>query len=162
METKNKEIQAKTKEEKVLLDVVSSETRFKKFSELLKAAKLDKKLSESTNFTLFAPVDEAFKNVPEERRANLMKPENHEQLRNQLLLYIVPGILEVDDLRKRQELNTEAGQTIPVNVAVNDKAIKLANANVMLPKEQAKNGCIYPLDALLHPAAKANVASAQK
>ena len=153
-------MQTKTKETKGIIELVNSETRFKKFGELLKAAELDKKFSDAAKFTLFAPVDDAFKNLTEDKRANLMKPENKEQLRSQLLLYIVPGILEVDDLRKRQELNTEAGRKIPVDVTVNDKAIKLANANVMLPKEEAKNGYIYALDALLQPAAQNTSAAA--
>ena len=153
MQTNNK------KEVKGLLDLVNTDMRFTKFSQFLKAADLDKKLSEGSELTLFAPTNEAFKNLTEEKTADLLRPQNRDELRNQLLLYMVTGILDIDELRKRSELNTEAGEKIKVSVSQDNKLIKLANANVVLPKEEAHNGLIYPLNALLQPIGKAAAAA---
>lgn len=152
MQTKNKEV-------KGLLELVNTDMRFKRFKEFIQAADLEKKLSDESNLTLFVPTNEAFTNWPAEKTAELLKPQNREHLRSQLLLHMIPGIVDVDDLRKRQELNTEAGEKIKVIVSQDNKSIKLANANVVLPKEEAKNGLIYPLDALLQPIGKTAAAA---
>ena len=69
-----------------------------------------------------------------------------------MLLYVVPESLDIDDLTKAGTLKTEAGTDIKVDVSKDQKQIKLVNANVVLPKEEAKNGILYPLDAILEPA----------
>jgi uncharacterized surface protein with fasciclin (FAS1) repeats len=60
--------------------------------------------------------------------------------------------MDIDDLTKAGTLKTEAGTEIKVDVSKDQKQIKLINANVVLPKEEAKNGILYPLDAILEPA----------
>jgi uncharacterized surface protein with fasciclin (FAS1) repeats len=82
----------------------------------------------------------------------MLKPENREQLRKRMLIYVVPKSMDIDDLTKAGTLKTEAGTEIKVDVSKDQKQIKLINANVVLPKEEAKNGILYPLDAVLEPA----------
>ncbi len=141
----------KTQEDATVVDLVSSESRFTKFNEALKAAGLGGKLSSDRDFTIFAPTNDAFAKLPKDKLANLLKPVNHEQLRKLLMLHIVPGTLNADDLKKAETIKTEAGQEIKVTVSPDKKEIKLAQAKVILPKEEARNGCIYPLDAVLQP-----------
>jgi uncharacterized surface protein with fasciclin (FAS1) repeats len=68
-----------------------------------------------------------------------------------MMLHIVPGTLDADDLKKAGKIKTGAGQEIKVTVSQDKKDIKLAHAKVILPKEEASNGCVYPLDAVLQP-----------
>ncbi len=134
-----------------ILDLVSSESRFTKFNEAIKAAGLTERFSSPNNFTVFAPTNEAFAKLPQAKALDLLKPENREHLKNLLLLHVVPGTLMAEDLKKTDAIKTEAGQTIKVSVSPDLKEIKLANAQVMWPMEEAKNGIVYPLDALLQP-----------
>jgi uncharacterized surface protein with fasciclin (FAS1) repeats len=141
----------KTQNEATIVDLVSSDSRFTKFNEAIKTAGLGGKLAGDQDFTIFAPTNEAFDKLPKERLDNLLKPVNHEQLRNLMMLHIVPGTLDADALKKAQAIKTVAGQEIAVAVSDDKKDIKLAHAKVILPKEEASNGCIYPLDAVLQP-----------
>ena len=145
-------MQTKNKTEKAIFDFVNSDVRFKRFSEFVKAAGLDERLAKGQNLTVFAPTNEAFSRLSQEKTLEMLKPENREQLRKQMLLYVVPESLDIDDLTKAGTLKTEAGTDIKVDVSKDQKQIKLVNANVVLPKEEAKNGILYPLDAILEPA----------
>ena len=145
-------MQTKNNAEKAILDFVNGDVRFKRFGEFVKAAGLDEKLAKGWDLTVFAPTNEAFAALPQEQVADMLKPENREQLRKRMLIYVVPKSMDVDDLTKAGTLKTEAGTEIKVNVSKDQKQIKLVNANVVLPKEAAKNGILYPLDAVLEPA----------
>lgn len=151
-------MEKKTTTQNVILDLVSSESRFTKFNEAIKVAGLTERFSSPNNFTVFAPTNEAFSKLPQDKLTDLLRPENREHLARLLLLHVVPGALMIEDLKKADAIKTEAGQPIKVTVSENLKAIKLANANVMLPKEDAKNGIIYPLDSVLLPMAQSAAA----
>jgi uncharacterized surface protein with fasciclin (FAS1) repeats len=134
-----------------LMDLVSNEPRFSKFNEAIATAGLRDRFS--GNFTVFAPTDEAFNKLPQEKVTGLFKPENRDYLKNLLLLHIVPGTLSVDELKKREALKTEAGREIKVDVSQDAKLIKIENASVTEPRKEAENWCLYAVDAILQPAA---------
>jgi uncharacterized surface protein with fasciclin (FAS1) repeats len=136
-----------------LMDLVSKEPRFSKFNEAIATAGLTQRLS--GNFTVFAPTDEAFNKLPQDKVTGLFKPENRDYLKNLLLLHIVPGTFSVDDLKKRDALKTEAGREIKVDVSQDSKEIKIENAKVTEPRKEAENWCVYAVDALVQPAASA-------
>ena len=142
-------MQTKNKTEKVILDFVNGDVRFKRFSEFLKTAGLDERLAKGWDLTVFAPTNEAFAALPQEKITDMLKLENREQLRQRMLIYVVPKSMDIDDLTKAGTLKTEAGTEIKVDVSKDQKQIRLVNANVVLPKEEAKNGILYPLDAVL-------------
>lgn len=145
-------MQTKEKTEKAILDLVNGDVRFKRFSEFVRAAGLDEKLAKGWDLTVFAPTNEAFAALSQERIADLLKPENRQQLTNRMLLYVVPKSMDIDDLTKAGTLRTEAGTELKIDVSKDQKQIKLVNANVLLPKQEAKNGILYSLDMLLEPA----------
>jgi uncharacterized surface protein with fasciclin (FAS1) repeats len=145
-------MQTKEKTEKAILDLVNGDVRFKRFSEFVRAAGLDEKLAKGWDLTVFAPTNEAFAALSQERIADLLKPENRQQLTNRMLLYVVPKSMDIDDLTKASTLRTEAGTELKIDVSKDQKQIKLVNANVLLPKQEAKNGILYSLDMLLEPA----------
>ena len=144
-------MQTRNTKDTAVFDLLENEVRFKRFGEFLKAAGLDERLAVGRKITLFAPTNEAFGRVPQERLLTMLKPENREQLREQMLVHVVPDALDIDDLKNTQTLKTEAGTVIKVAVSDDLKQIKLANANVVLPKEEARDGVIYQLDAVLQP-----------
>jgi uncharacterized surface protein with fasciclin (FAS1) repeats len=136
-----------------LMDLVSKEPRFSKFNEAIATAGLTERFS--GNFTVFAPTDEAFNKLPQDKVTGLFKPENRDYLKNVLLLHVVPGTFSIDDLKKREALKTEAGREIKVDVSQDSKQIKIENARVTEPRKEAENWCLYAVDAILQPAASA-------
>ena len=136
-----------------LMNLVSKEPRFSKFNEAIATAGLSERFA--GNFTVFAPTDEAFNKLPEEKVTGLFKPENRDYLKNLLLLHVVPGTFTLDDLKKRRALTTEAGREIKIEVSQDTKQIKIENARVTEPQKEAENWCLYAVDAILQPAASA-------
>jgi uncharacterized surface protein with fasciclin (FAS1) repeats len=149
------ELMQKTKKENgvALMDLISKEPRLNKFTEAMKSTGLDQRFSETGNYTVFAPTDEAFSKLPPDKISALMKPENREHLKNLLLLHIVPGSFTVDDLRKANSLKTEVGRELKVDFA--QDSIKIENARLTEPKRKENAVCLYGIDAVLQPAAKA-------
>lgn len=146
---------AKTGNGARLMDSVSKEPRFTKFSEAIKTAGLTEKFAGPANYTVFAPTDDAFNKLPQDKVSALLKPENREQLRNLILLHIVPGAFKVDDLKKAASIKTEAGREIKVAVSQDSKDIKIGNAKLTQPREEANNWCLYAVDTVLLPATTA-------
>ena len=136
-----------------LMDLVSKEPRFSKFNEAIATAGLTERLS--GNFTVFAPTDEAFNKLPEDKVTGLFKPENRDHLKNLLLLHVVPGTLSIDDLKETNVLKTEAGREIKVDVSQDSKQIKIENASMTEPRKEAENWCLYAVDTILEPTARA-------
>jgi len=60
-----------------------------------------------------------------------------------------------DDLKKKNTIKTEAGQEVKVSVSEDAKEIRIADAKVIMPKHEAGNGFVYPVDSVLQPTATA-------
>ena len=93
-------MQTQNMKERAIFDLVNSDVRFKKFSDFVKAAELDERLAKAQDLTVFAPTNEAFAGLTQEKTAEMLKPENREQLKKQMLLHVVPRALDIDALSK--------------------------------------------------------------
>ncbi len=67
----------------------------------LKASGLDKMLESAGPYTLLAPMNDAFTDLPKGTWENLMKPENKEQLKKVLEFHILAGKWTTADLKKK-------------------------------------------------------------
>jgi uncharacterized surface protein with fasciclin (FAS1) repeats len=138
-----------------LMDLISREPRLNKFTEAMKSTGLDQRFAGAENYTVFAPTDEAFNKLPEDRLSALMDRENREHLKNLLLLHIVPGAFDVDDLKRVPSLKTEAGRELKVETTQDSKEIKIENARLIEPRREENKVYLYGIDAILQPVAKA-------
>lgn len=98
-------------------------------------------------FTVFAPVDDAFAALPEATVADLAKPANAETLTSILTYHVVPGQLSPDEVVGTQ--TTVQGEDVEVagegdNLTVND-------ANVICGGVQTANATVYLIDAVMMP-----------
>jgi uncharacterized surface protein with fasciclin (FAS1) repeats len=73
----------------------------------IKAAGLEETLKGPGPFTIFAPTNKAFAEQPEGFVANLMKPENKEQLKRLLLYHVVAGRLTTAELKDKIKEGTD-------------------------------------------------------
>lgn len=146
---------AKTGNEIGFTELVSKEPHLTRFSEAMKIAGLAESFSGADNYTVFAPTNEAFNRLPQDKVNALMQPASRDQLKNLLLLHIVPGALNVDDLKKVTTLKTKAGRDIKVDVAKDAKEIKIENARLTQPIKEVNNWRLYAVDAVLQPTTRA-------
>jgi uncharacterized surface protein with fasciclin (FAS1) repeats len=128
----------------------------------VKAGGLAETLMSEGPFTVFAPTNDAFENLPEGTVAELLKPENKNQLVAVLTYHVIPGKYDFKTLAKeikkgggKAELSTVQGETLTFmmngssNIMVMD-----ANGNrvnITLSDVYQSNGVINVIDGVLLP-----------
>jgi uncharacterized surface protein with fasciclin (FAS1) repeats len=128
----------------------------------VKAAGLVETLQGAGPFTVFAPTNDAFENLPEGTVETLLKPENKEQLTKVLTYHVVPGKLDYAALTKaikagngKASLKTVQGGMLTAmmngsrNIAVSDEAGNVAN--VSITDVNQSNGVIHVIDKVVLP-----------
>ncbi|MEZ5331453.1 MAG: fasciclin domain-containing protein [Thermoanaerobaculia bacterium] len=111
-------------------------------------------------FTVFAPTNDAFEDLPEGTVETLLEPENKDALTGVLTYHVVPGKLDMAALRQIATtgdgtLTTVAGGTLkvsmngPANVVVTDAAGRTASISTYDVLQS--NGVIHVIDGVLLP-----------
>jgi uncharacterized surface protein with fasciclin (FAS1) repeats len=126
----------------------------------VKAAGLVETLQSAGPFTVFAPVNDAFENLPAGTVETLLKPENKGTLTTVLTYHVVPGKLDFDALASKikkgeTSLKTASGGTLtlvmngPHNIMVQDENGNAANITTY--DVYQSNGVIHVVDTVLLP-----------
>jgi uncharacterized surface protein with fasciclin (FAS1) repeats len=128
----------------------------------VKAADLITTLNSAGPFTVFAPVDDAFENLPAGTVESLLKPENKVNLTRILTYHVLPGNLTFNELSsaiKKQNgkvmMKSVAGEMLtfsmngPRNIMVTDA--NGGKANITVYDVMQSNGVIHVIDAVLIP-----------
>lgn len=135
-------------------DIVSTAVAagsFKTLAAALQAAGLVETLQGKGPFTVFAPTDEAFAKLPAGTVANLLKPENKEQLVAILKFHVVAGRVASAELLKAKEAQTLNGAVLTATVT--NGVAKVNGAGLVTTDIAASNGVIHVIDTVLLPPA---------
>ena len=98
-------------------------------------------------FTVFAPVDDAFAKLPEQTVNSLAKPKNADALTSVLTYHVVPGQIAPADIDGKHK--TVQGGT--VNVTGSGDNLKVNGAKVICGGVQTANATVYLIDSVLMP-----------
>lgn len=128
----------------------------------VKAAGLVDTLMSKGPFTVFAPVNAAFSELPAGTVDTLLKPENKDKLTGVLTYHVVAGRVTAEDLRDwikkgkgSYEMKTVAGGKLmakmngPSNVVITDESGNAANITIY--DVMQSNGVIHSIDQVLLP-----------
>ena len=128
----------------------------------VKAAGLVETLSGKGPFTVFAPVNDAFENLPAGTVETLLKPENKATLTKILTYHVVAGNLTAEKImaaikagKGTATLKTVSGGTLkammngPKNVVVIDESGNVASISTYDVTQ--RNGVIHVIDKVLLP-----------
>jgi uncharacterized surface protein with fasciclin (FAS1) repeats len=140
---------AKAPTGKTIVSIAAGNKNFTKLVEALKAADLVDTLAGEGPFTVFAPTNAAFAKIPKATLANLLKPENKEQLKKVLTYHVVSGAVTSNLLKSGQKVATVEGGSLTVKIK--GKKVTINNANVILADVKASNGVIHAIDTVLMP-----------
>lgn len=99
-------------------------------------------------FTVFAPVDDAFKAIPEKDLKAVT--EDADMLTKVLTYHVVPGQMTPDELSG--DLKTVEGDTVKVSGSGDDLMVN--DAKVICGGVQTANATVYLVDSVLMPPAK--------
>lgn len=130
-----------------IVSIASTNDSFDVLTALLKHAKLVGVLNGETEFTVFAPTDDAFGRLPAGTIESLYQPENRELLATILTYHVVPGSVRSTDLSSGS-VDSVAG--IPLDIAVG-AGVTVNSANVVAADIEASNGIIHVVDAVILP-----------
>jgi uncharacterized surface protein with fasciclin (FAS1) repeats len=135
-----------------VLDQIKGSAQFSTFSEAIEATALRETLAGDGPFTVFAPTDAAFAQLPEGTVDELMAPENRDQLEALLRHHVVEGQrLPSNAIPERIE-PIEGGE---ITAAMTDGRLMLSageegqSARVVGGDLAADNGVIHALDTVL-------------
>ena len=134
-----------------IVDTAVAAGSFKTLAAALGAADLVDALKGDGPFTVFAPTDEAFANLPEGTVETLLKPENKALLTAILTYHVVPGNLQAEDVVGGTPLKTLNGQKITLDTS---DGVKVDGANVVKTDISTTNGTIHVIDAVIMPSTK--------
>ncbi|MGF1491894.1 MAG: fasciclin domain-containing protein [Microcoleaceae cyanobacterium] len=130
-----------------VVDTAVSAGSFETLTTALKEAGLVETLKGDGPFTVFAPTDDAFAQLPDGTVEDLLKPENKEKLSNILLYHVVAGKVTSDDI-KPGSVKTVQGESVQLSVG---KGVLINDASVIKADVMADNGVIHVIDKVLIP-----------
>jgi uncharacterized surface protein with fasciclin (FAS1) repeats len=132
-----------------IVDTAVAAGSFETLAKLLQRARLVETLKGEGPFTVFAPTDAAFANVPENKLNALLR--NRRKLRRVLLYHVAAGQLEAAEVVQRPSIRTLNGRK--VRVRATDSNVFLNRARVITADVMASNGVIHVIDRVLIPPA---------
>lgn len=131
-----------------IVEVAEANGSFDTLVSAIQTAGLEETLSAEGPYTVFAPTDEAFAELPEGTVEKLVMPENREALGQILAYHVVPGEVDAADIQPGA-LGTVEGSE--VEVSVDPVGVTVNGANVVQPDVTADNGVIHVVDTVLLP-----------
>lgn len=117
----------------------------------VKAAGLVETLSGPGPFTVFAPTNTAFNQLPKGTIPTLLKPENKDMLTGILTYHVVPGALKANDLKNGTTLTTVNGAELKVKKF--GRNIWINNARIQIRDVISSNGVTHVINKVLMPPA---------
>ncbi|MEM1227927.1 MAG: fasciclin domain-containing protein [Planctomycetota bacterium] len=135
--------------DKTVVEVAVATEGFGTLVAAVKAAGLAETLSGDGPFTVLAPTDEAFAKLPEGTVANLLKPENKDQLVKILTYHVIPGKVMAKTVVTLSEAATVEGSKVDIKVV--DGTVMVDGAKVTKTDINCKNGVIHVIDSVILP-----------
>ncbi len=131
-----------------IVDTAVAAGSFKTLVAAVKAAELVDTLKGVGPFTVFAPTDAAFDQLPAGVIQDLLKPESKSKLQGILTYHVVPGKVLAADVVKLKLAKTVQGQDLRIDTK---DGVKVDAANVVKTDIQCSNGVIHVIDAVVLP-----------
>ncbi|MDZ7672811.1 MAG: fasciclin domain-containing protein [Halanaerobiales bacterium] len=100
-------------------------------------------------YTVFAPTDEAFANLPEGTLDNLLA--NPDQLKNVLLFHVIEGKVMAEDVLGMDGAMVETLLGETVKISIKDGMVYINDAQVITTDIETSNGVIHVINKVLVP-----------
>ena len=132
-----------------VLDVAAATGQFTRFLAAVEAAGYEETLRGEGPFTIFAPTDEAFRQMNQREVERLMQPRNRDELLALLAYHVVDRRVTTESMgRTRAQIEASNGYQVTVDgrdgLRVNDQL-------VVTPDVEASNGVIQGINTVLAP-----------
>lgn len=133
-----------------LVEVAATNSDFQTLVMVIRASGLSGTLEGKGPFTMLAPTDEAFNKLPNGALADLLRPENKEQLQALLNYHALPGAISSKEVSMLKLPKTLQGGTVKIENS--EDSVTVNGARVIAGGIEASNGIIHIIDTVLIPA----------
>lgn len=130
-----------------IVDTLQDKFIFNTFLRAINETNFSKILGGKGPFTVLAPTDEAFENLPPESLDQLFHDKS--ELLDVISQHIVIGKLNSAEIEKMDELPTMANQTLAVEK--HNEGLIIGGAKIVEPDVICINGIIHSVDVVLMP-----------
>lgn len=133
-----------------MADIIETAVKAGKFQTLvqaLEAAELVDSLKQPGPFTIFAPIDAAFEQLPDGSLDQLL--QDKVKLRKILAYHVGFGDVRAEDLAETDEVPTMEGSVLAVDTT---EGYQVNQVRILQTDILADNGVIHVIDAVLMPA----------
>lgn len=149
METEKMPMDAANTEAGNVVEVASQSETFSTLAQAVEAAGLTDTLSDSSSsYTVFAPTNQAFSQLPKGTLEYLLQPENKEVLQRVLSYHVLPEAVASSEISGGEVESLDGGLVTEVT----DQGVTVNNASVITPDIKASNGVIHAVNRVLIPA----------
>ncbi|MBD3240519.1 MAG: fasciclin domain-containing protein [Chitinivibrionales bacterium] len=132
-----------------ITSIVNSSTSLTTLEQALAATNLDSVLDGDGPFTVLAPTDQAFDEIPDSTLDSLLADPDAE-LREILLYHVIQGDLPEDSLIQLGTVTTFQGEDVTISVR-NGEVFVNDSAAVITSDIDATNGTVHLIDQVLIP-----------
>ena len=144
-----------------IVETAVSNDSFSTLVTAVQAADLVDALSSDGPFTVFAPTNDAFNNLPDGTLSTLLQPENQETLQSILTYHVVAGQFMAEDVVKA--INDNGGQFTVETLQGGELTLKLWEGNVyvkdtsgnkaqiIITDVETSNGVIHAINNVVLP-----------
>jgi transforming growth factor-beta-induced protein len=136
-------------EMKSIVEIAVEDGRFTTLVTALEAADLVGTLQGEGPFTVFAPTDDAFSQLPDGTVDALLN--DVPTLRSILLYHVVPGSVTASEVVTLNSASTASGEMVKIKVEEN--RVMINEAQVIITDIKASNGVIHVIDRVILPPA---------
>ena len=131
-----------------VLETTAANPNLSMFTKMVETAGIGDELKGEGPFTVFAPSDAAFEQVPDAMLESWMQPENQETLARIVRFHVIPSKVSASDLEgKTSELDTLSEQKMTVDG--NSSPIFVEEGAIDTADIEADNGVIHIIDAVV-------------
>jgi len=130
-----------------ITEVVNDDQNMTTLKKGVNAAGLDKVLSSTGPYTVFAPSDLAFRKMDTGKFETLLRPENKTKLKDILNYHIVSGKVGYNDLKDGNKLKTISGHQL--SILVKEGRVHIEGAEIEARDLETSNGVIHVLDTVM-------------
>ncbi|MCB0667564.1 MAG: fasciclin domain-containing protein [Saprospiraceae bacterium] len=131
-----------------ILEQAEANSELSTFVSACKAANLETVLSDGSEYTVFAPSNDAFAALPQGTLESLLMPENKDQLVQILSYHIIPGKVMSDEVNEGKAPTVQGEE---IDVTASDETVKVNGATVTTADIEASNGVIHVIDQVVMP-----------
>ena len=132
-----------------ILDVARSRSDLSTFMSLIDAANIAQALQAQGEYTMFAPTNEAFEQLPAGQLEFLQKPENRSELIKLLQAHIIANKVTTAQLQNNQRIQVSDTGFIEVGTGAGPNDFTIGGASIIEPNVETANGVIHVVDRVL-------------